>query len=44
MSLLLKDNPFNSDGVTLQKFDKVVQVHNLLQERNIKETNYEFKI
>ena len=36
MSLSLKDNCFSSDAVTLQKFNKVVRVHNVLEERNIK--------
>ena len=28
----------------MQKLDKFVQVHNILDKRNIKETNYELKI
>ena len=36
MSLSLKDNCFNGDAVTLQKFNKVVRVHIILEERNIK--------
>ena len=44
MSLSMKDNRFNGDAVTLQKLDKVVQVHKVLEKRNIKEVNYEFNI
>ena len=28
----------------MQKLDKFVQVHNILDKRNVKETNYELKI
>ena len=31
MSLSLKDNHFNGDAVTLQKFNKVVRVNNVLE-------------
>ena len=39
MSLSLKDNRFNGEAV-----DKLIQVHNALEGRNIKETNYEFEM
>ena len=35
---------FNADAVTLEKVDEFVQVHKILEERNIGETNYELKI
>lgn len=44
MPFSLKDNCLNRNTVTLQKVDRDVQVHNVLEERNIKETNYEFKM
>ena len=44
MSFSLKDNRFNGNTVTLQKLDKVLEVHNVLGEENIKETNYELKM
>ena len=44
MPFSLKDNCLNTNTVTLQKVDRDVQVPNVLEERNIKETNYEFKI
>ena len=43
MPFSLKDNCLNRNTVTLQKVDRDVQVH-VLEERNIKETNYEFKM
>ena len=44
MPFSLKYNCLNRNTVTLQKVDRDVQVPNVLEERNIKETNYEFKI
>ena len=44
MPFSLKDNCLNRNTVTLQKVDRDVQVHNVLEEKNIKETNYEFKM
>ena len=35
---------FNADAVTLEKVDEFVQVHKILEERNVGETNYELKI
>ena len=39
----LKDNRLNGNTVTFQKLDKFVLVHNVLEERNIEETNYQLK-
>ena len=32
---------YNADAVTLQKLHKFVQVHNILEERNVREANCE---
>ena len=39
----LKDNRLNGNTITFQKLDKFVLVHNVLDERNIEETNYQLK-
>ena len=39
----LKDKRLNGNTVTFQKLDKFVLVHNVLEERNIEETNYQLK-